>query len=59
MATHLSIDVPHVADFGIAIEPNKEVFVNVKPDITIAEDAIHGFALVISLPCWSEFYSIE
>ena len=54
MATHLSTDIPQVADFGISIEPNKEIFVNVKPDITIAEEAVHGFPLVnITVFCQS------
>jgi hypothetical protein len=42
----LSIDVPHVAEFGIAIAPNSEVFVNVKPEITMAEETIKDFPLV-------------
>ena len=46
MATHLSTDIPEVGDFGLSIEPNKEVFVNVKADIIIAEESIHGFSLV-------------
>ena len=45
MATHLSTDIPEVGDFGLSIEPNKEVFVNVKADITIPEESIHGFSL--------------
>lgn len=46
LAKHLPIDVPHVMDLGIAIKPNTEVFLGVKPEITLADPDIKSFKLV-------------
>ncbi|OXA51594.1 Pickpocket protein 28 [Folsomia candida] len=45
LATHLSTDVPHVTDFGLAIRPNYEHFVSVRPEITLADDVIEGISI--------------
>ncbi|CAG7733824.1 unnamed protein product [Allacma fusca] len=45
LTTHLSIDSPHVADYGIAIPPNAEVYVNLNAEITMAEDNIRSYSL--------------
>lgn len=44
MTAHLPIDVPHISDFGLAIRPNSEVFINIRPEVTIADkSSIHSF----------------
>lgn len=48
LAKHLSMDVPHVMDLGIAIKPNIEVFMGIKPEITVADPGIQTFRLVRS-----------
>ncbi|ODM96336.1 Pickpocket protein 28 [Orchesella cincta] len=45
LAPHLPIDVPHVMDLGIAIKPNTEVFLGIKPEITLADPDIKDFKL--------------
>lgn len=35
-----------MADFGISVGPGTEVFVNVVPEITMADPDIFGFAVV-------------
>lgn len=47
---HLPIDNPKVVDFGIAIRPNSEVFMGLKPEITMADTDIYNFKLVSDLP---------
>lgn len=46
LVKHLPIDNPKVVDFGIAIRPNAEVFMGVKPEITMADRDIYNFKLV-------------
>ncbi|CAG7817992.1 unnamed protein product, partial [Allacma fusca] len=46
LLAHSPIEVPRVVDFGNAIGPNSEVFINVKPTITVADDKIATFKLV-------------
>ncbi|XP_035702813.1 pickpocket protein 28-like [Folsomia candida] len=45
LVKHLPIDNPKVVDFGIAIRPNAEVFMGVKPEITMADRDIYNFKL--------------
>jgi hypothetical protein len=33
----LPIDVPHISDLGSAIKPDSEVFINIRPEVTIAD----------------------
>jgi hypothetical protein len=49
MSTHLAIDSPHVTEFGISIRPKAEVFVNVKPEITLVDQTIFKFPIVRAL----------
>ncbi|CAL8117104.1 unnamed protein product [Orchesella dallaii] len=42
MTAHLPIDVPHITDFGLAIKPQSEVFVNIRPEVTIADKETIG-----------------
>jgi len=46
MATHLNFEIPHVSDFGISIKPQAEVFVNVRPEITMVDQSLFKFDLV-------------
>lgn len=44
---HIPLDFPRVADKGIAVKPNSETYIKIRPEIIAAEDHIRGFALVI------------
>jgi len=46
LVKHLPIDVPKAVDFGIAVRPNSEVFMGIRPEITMADDDIRNFSLV-------------
>lgn len=46
LVKHLPIDVPKVVDFGIAIKPNSEVFMGIRPEITAVDRDIFTFSLV-------------
>ncbi len=43
---HLPLDNPHVVDFGQAVRPNSEIFVGIRPELTIAHSNIRNFKLV-------------
>lgn len=43
LQTHWPTDTPHVTDFGISIRTKAEVFVNVKPDITLVDPSVFKF----------------
>ncbi|XP_035705890.1 pickpocket protein 28-like isoform X2 [Folsomia candida] len=45
LVKHLPLDVPHVVDFGIAIRPNSEIFMGLRPELTIADQDIRNFKL--------------
>lgn len=49
MATHLPVELPKIADFGISLRPKSEIFVDVDPQITMVDQDIFAFSLV-SLP---------
>ncbi|OXA51864.1 Pickpocket protein 28 [Folsomia candida] len=37
---HSPIEIPHVLDFGLAVGPNTEMFINVQAEVTIAEKSL-------------------
>lgn len=43
---HLSVEIPNSIDFGYGIEPNSEVSLSMKPEITKAADDIRDYPLV-------------
>ncbi len=52
LVTHLSTDSPHVTDFGLAIRPNSEHFVSVRPEITLADDTIDQSIDTVRIFLW-------
>jgi len=42
------MDSPKVVDFGLAVPPKSEVFVGIKPQLTLASEEIRDFDLVSS-----------
>ena len=46
MVANLPIEFPQVMDFGIALPPQSEVFVGLRPDIVMSEQAIFRSPLV-------------
>lgn len=49
MATHLPVELPKIADFGISLRPKAEIFVDVLPQITMVDQDVFSFALVSSV----------
>ncbi|CAL8093922.1 unnamed protein product [Orchesella dallaii] len=45
MTTHLPVEVPKIADFGISLRPRSEIFVDVIPQITMSDEDIYSFSL--------------
>jgi len=43
------MDSPKVVDFGVSIPPSSEVFVGIKPQLTLANREIRDFDLVSDL----------
>jgi len=46
MSTHFSIDSNRVTDFGSSIPTSSEVFVSLKPEITLVDATVLNFPIV-------------
>ncbi|CAL8072488.1 unnamed protein product [Orchesella dallaii] len=45
IGTSHPLDFPRVRDHGIAVRPNSETFMSIRPDLTIADSSIFGFSI--------------
>lgn len=47
MGVNVPLDFPRMRDNGIAIQTTAEIFVGLKPEVTMSHDSISGFPIVI------------
>jgi len=55
---NLPLDYPRLKDNSIAIPSGSEVFVNIRPEITIPDDSIKGFDIVW-ISWWEKYHQLK